>query len=564
MSGPEQWALSDGFSARPAVVGFCLNILCFSYGVFCLVWFVRRRKFFPVDQRFSLMMCCCLSLLVQIFWSNLPFPSLPCALSTSFIFITTQVSVICYVLRILDLLFKMNIARGLTFDGGDEEDTGRHTNWCIRHRKLTSRRYQLRFVISYTALCIFAVVLSFVRDPFFSQPIWCPTVPLLQRINVWFMAMWFLVFLVMGALLRGSTNDALYFKQELRLTCILGLLCMFPFMVVGVMTQDSAPYEFVSLARFPLSSLVLTVGLLYPIRLSYRHQSLLKAAKRRGSLSPDQRSQLLSKLLVSSEFTVFLDFLKSEFSAENGMFLKAYLTMRGDERKGVEDYRRLAQYYILPNAVAEVNIPHELRLPIMKLLGNTSKISRASDSRVEPIPGSSVLLHKLLSAFDAVRDEVFRSVARDSLPRFLSTEQGFKIRVNLVPSSNRSKAPSVSAPTGRALRGLILHSSDDSSRSSTDSISNSASGEKPSSISMAVITPGHHVLPSFDSTNSVIAPVHPTAGLGHHSCPSFDSPGHSVVSDGSGPEGWDSPRSSVDQGRLPLDRVPSEKTLAEF
>lgn len=157
-------------------------------------------------------------------------------------------------------------------------------------------------------------------------------------------------------------------------------------------------------------------------------------------------------------------------------------------------------------------------------------------------------------------------MARDSLPRFLSTEQGFKIRINLLPSSQHAKEPpraSLSTTAGRALRGLILHSSDDSVQSSThsnsSSSSNSANEDNSSTISMTVLNAGHHVLPSFDSTSSAVnAPV-PHTAIGHHSCPSLDSFGHSMVSDGSGPEG-DSPRSSLNRGRVPLDRLPSEKT----
>ncbi|KAI9312226.1 hypothetical protein BX666DRAFT_1989839 [Dichotomocladium elegans] len=144
----------------------------------------------------------------------------------------------------------------------------------------------------------------------------------------------------------------------------------------------------------------------------------------------------------------YRDFLKSTFCEENINFwvdynnlCKKHNNRRAGERELLADCYRIYGIYLAPSAPSEVNIDHQLRQEIIYLVSSTFKVTSAPSTTDLPFSSGAVqvtspqsmtvtnhgkgrsTLKQLLKLYDRVNDHLCRTMAQDSIPRFVKTQK---------------------------------------------------------------------------------------------------------------------------------------------
>jgi hypothetical protein len=208
---------------------------------------------------------------------------------------------------------------------------------------------------------------------------------------------------------------------------------------------------------------------IFPVYLSYQHASsnlMESPSKRETALNrstdlsgrPPKSSDIAEVLENPQGRMLFLKFLQNEFSVENLLFYEEVTefsekyTEESNAEQMKKDAIRIFQTYVSPSAATSVNLPFNVRQPLIVYFtsimleagqshnddykqGVPEEESRTADSSSTQVP-VTVLRHDI---FDRARASTLRLMKQDSFVRFKKTKQYKKFQSQQgTPASQRT------------------------------------------------------------------------------------------------------------------------------
>lgn len=366
--------------------------------------------------------------------------SISCAVNSAISSLAYFVVIVVYMQRALKVLFRFEIQAAIdSFRHLAKEqqtiealETGRG-GWYFRHVKLVRNKYSFGYF--FVAFVIFGVVNLIVA---LTQELVCSDFNVLDYVN-WVFDIFVSIFAVIVAYkMSRHPNDAFGIKRDLKwagaFSIVLTVLSIGGHSAVDTKTADDENF---------FNAMVTVVTMLFLVSLSGYKQMYFLHKLDKELEEPDYAS-LESLLKMDSGYESYLNYLKTEFSAENLLFWQAVEDFRrkhatsSDFNAAFVDCEQIIINYVRYGSPMELNIDTFLREELLKshyqlrevYLANLERketSSKMSATKLSTVNDEGVVIEvsaesaALMTMFDHAQTVVFDLMKRDPFRRFLAS-----------------------------------------------------------------------------------------------------------------------------------------------
>jgi len=440
-----------------AVFGVCWMVFFVPISVVGTIWFWARRDIQPIKARQPVLVVVTdivlILYVVLLCFQRILSDNYPCLLTLWSGYIGTLVLFNTYLWRCWTLYFKFHLTQQKLLQGKVDMQ---NLPFFIRNKHYISTLFLLKVAgTSLIILCLPPGILTSVFDLSSEFGDGCDRKwgDLLLALYV---VLYVLVFAWFGWSLR-QVVDGFKIKTELKITSIIGILAVIPWVVFNNLLTN------LNENTFPFSTLFLIIAAvtayctstLWPL-----YSSIFQSAALNDLDVPANVSTLRGLLQTAQGFEAFKAFLSKEFSVENILFYQEVVDFRKMKQELKDDpdsdlkllQRAQAIYakFIIIDAPFQVNLPdlivRKLEIGLKNEFAQAGKKREQKESTAVTITAdagsdAAAMQEEQLACptiFDAAQTNIFNLMNTDSFPRYARTEE-YKAFVKDINQKSKTK-----------------------------------------------------------------------------------------------------------------------------